>query len=260
MKIHSHTIAVRIDKQKQEERRTWIGKLMMDPRYIFMRFNLQYGEIIQKGSALEMPEIEVGDIALFHHVVEEDSYNLVETKDNGDEIRLVRPIPHHLDDGLSSQLYGVIKPNGKIIPFDTLVFLKNELTPLEPTIEAENLMLTGEDGDSAERIAERQDEATRHRKSLETTIGHLPNLSKREEVLTEINKIYLQQDSMAMINNRMTRSLATIAHASPKCMAEGLNTGDQIMIEKELLYGINIMGLSFFILRSRFIDGVLSKS
>lgn len=260
MKPHNSTIAVKIDKAKQNDRRQKIGSLMLDPRYIFMRYNLQYGEIVMVGEEVKktLPEIEVGDIALFHHGVEENSLSLIDELPNGDEICIVLPIPHVIDHTMANQLYGTIKPDGTIIPFDSYVFIGNEFESMEDKVESSVLSLTNIDSDSHEAIIERQDEATRYRKSLEMSFKGSESISQKEEILTEMNKIYQQQDLMVQVSNKSRRVYANVLHSSEKSKSLGILSESKVIVEKEMLYPLNIMGLSFYLIKNQYLDGVIN--
>src|ERR1035437_8362497 len=63
---------VKIEIEKQKERKEKIGSLYIHASYTFMRRNMQQGEIVAIGSivATQFPQAKVGDTLIFHHFVE----------------------------------------------------------------------------------------------------------------------------------------------------------------------------------------------
>jgi hypothetical protein len=63
---------IRINKEVQNNRKEKIGSLYVPPDYVFMKRNMQCGEILAIGTAAHeyFPEAKVGDILICHHLVE----------------------------------------------------------------------------------------------------------------------------------------------------------------------------------------------
>jgi hypothetical protein len=261
MRTHNATIAVRIDKQKQNEKRENTGGFLLDPRFIAMKRNLQYGTVVEIGDqvAKHSPEIQVGDIACFHHYVEDNKYTLLETLDNGDEIRIAYPVPHDVDHSHSSQLYAIVKPTGEVIPYDSYVFLNNVFEPLEKQTDYNGFMVSETDSLDTELVLKQQNDATGYRKSLEMTFKNSKNLAQREAIYAELNSIVAQQDELAETANKIRRVIGKVVKVGNKSNAMGINAGSKVVVDKEILYPINIMGQSYLIVRNIFIDGIVRE-
>lgn len=71
-KIHKDYFMVRLLKAEQQQKRERIGALFLPPSQVFMKQNLQRGEIVRIGerAARMLPEAQEGDTLYFHHCIE----------------------------------------------------------------------------------------------------------------------------------------------------------------------------------------------
>ena len=185
-------LIVKIDKKKQSLKKEKIGNIFIPQAYTFMLYYLQYGEIINVGSHISKHyNIKPGDVALFHHTVEHNPMSLAYTDDSGDEYRAVNATPHELDKTMSSQLYGIIsKETSEIIPFDTFLFINNEIEPVKKERGINGIILPDVIDDTY--YVSLQDGYVGRRKGLEMTMINSDDMALREDIDREISNITRQ--------------------------------------------------------------------
>lgn len=131
-----HYFIVKIDKEKQNERREKIGRFYTHFNEIQMQRNMQNGEIIAIGeiAGSKFKDAKIGDILIFHHFVEgsdRDTSSLIFSDDTFNYYN-VTACEYN---GRRNETYGVAS-NGKIIPHPDFIFI--ETAPKEVKLEDED--------------------------------------------------------------------------------------------------------------------------
>jgi hypothetical protein len=129
LKPYKPYFLIKVPKQTQSERRQKIGSLFIPPNFVWMRRNLQMGEIvgIGEGAAKYFPEAQIGHIAIVHHFIEGQAYNnestnyLVDT----DDTHNYYVVTAYDYEGRRNETYGVWDGT-TIIPNKDFVFLEVE--------------------------------------------------------------------------------------------------------------------------------------
>lgn len=121
-------VIIRLDREKQKQRREKIGRIIMPPTAVHMNHNLQQGEILLIGDVIKelLPEIEEGDRLIFHHSVEgywvparEKSITIVTNDWRVYDNEYIDP---HIYYAVRKDfIYGHIKPDGTIIVHPEMV-------------------------------------------------------------------------------------------------------------------------------------------
>lgn len=252
---NKHGLIVKFDKKKQQERKEKKGNIYLPPQFLYMEFYLQHGEITAIGSVIaeEFPFIEIGDTVLVHHIVEHNDLLCVHTDKDGNEYRAVRATPHKIDYDMSSQVYAVIKKGtGELRPFDTFLFIdNNSLKPLEKEITSSLIHIPDYRNDDA-YFARVQEDYTAHRKSLEKTIMSPHDIRLKEGVAKQIDNMERQQNKLAELASAPKKVNATVMYSNEDIT--GIAPGETIMVDRDTLYPLSIADVSYFIIRSEFVE------
>lgn len=252
---NKHGLIVRFDKKKQREKKEKKGNIFLPPQFLYMEYYLQYGEITAIGSVIAetFPFIEVGDTALVHHIVEYNDLMCVHTDEEGNEYRSVNATPHKLDHDMCSQVYAIIKKEtGELMPFDTFLFIDNSsLKPLQKEITSSLIYIPDYRNDEA-YYARVQEDYTAHRKSLEKTIMSPHDIRLKEGVAKQMDNIELQQSKLAELSSAPKKVNATVMYSNEDIT--GIAPGETIMVDRDTLYPLSIGDVSYFIIRSEFVE------
>lgn len=252
---NKHGLIVKFDKKKQRERKEKKGNIYLPPQFLYMEYYLQYGEVITIGSVVAeyFPFIQPGDTVLVHHIVEHNDLLCVHTDDDGNEYRAVNATPHKLDRDMCSQVYAVIKKDtGELIPFDTFLFIdNNSLKPLQKEITSDLIYIPDYRNDEA-YLARVQQDYTAHRKSLEKTIMSPHDIRLKEGVAKQIDNMERQQNKLAELASAPKKVNATVMYSNEDIT--GIAQGETIMVDKDTLYPLSIGDVSYFIIRSEFVE------
>jgi co-chaperonin GroES (HSP10) len=136
MRASKNVVIVKIHKELQELKRSKKGVFFIPRSFNQFRNNLQYGDVISVGSGVfdNCPEVEVGGIAIFSHIVEgnEVSANsdvegdpgcFLDLDVDGNELRYI--VSTRETGGL---LFGVIPRDGNVIyPAANVLFLSTDV-------------------------------------------------------------------------------------------------------------------------------------
>lgn len=252
---NKYSIIVRFDKEKQRLKKEKKGNLYLPPQYLYMQYNLQHGEIAAIGALVHeyFPWIKEGDIALVHHIVEHNPIMLVD-EDERYEYRVVNATPHDLDHSMSSQVFGIIdNTDYSLRPFDTYLFIDNDLKPIKKEITSSLIYSPGIENDE-EYYNSVQADMTARRKSLEGTLINMPvsQMNIREDIDRELANIQRQQEQLAMIASAGQTVNARVLFANEQ--QSGIKPGELIMTGKDMLYPLTIGDISYLIIRSQFVE------
>lgn len=270
MRVAPHYILVRIDKNAQRERREKLESgIYLSALYIFMQRNLQYGEVLQIGSvaAKNFPEAQVGDIALFHHMVEDedaDGERLVSWSAE-EELRTLKG-------NEDFDIFGFIKPDGTLIAVNQHIFLEETTRRFHTpkTAEKPSSLIFGYVGANGEvvetgapAIVEDEDEVAALQKELDALTFECEKLKQTaksrqsESSARDINMVleakYRERKEITMKINKTNLHVGKVIAISKSAMEE-MDTvpGDEVIVEKPFLYPLEIMGKKYYKIETQY--------
>lgn len=209
-KVAPYRIIVKIDKEAQEKKRTKTdGGLLLSPKFIAMKRNLQYGEVSEIGPEAQKhyPGLNVGDIAILHHGIEEDPIRVIR-KERGKNLRLNYEyrIIDCWEEG-SRQIFGVVKRHSKIkddfriTPFGDHVFLSDKFEVFAKKPEGSQSSIFT---------------------SLNVDISHVTDLNEMENLIDRKRKDFMQKYNMEM--GRIQSALKSVNLRADKDKYDTLET------------------------------------
>lgn len=121
-----HYFIVKINAEKQKERKEKIGSLYLHASHTFMQRNMQQGIIVAIGSiaAKQFPQARINDTLIMHHFVEgseRDGGNFI-LEENGENYYFVTACEYK---GHRCEAYSIFREN-KIIPHPDFIFIEEE--------------------------------------------------------------------------------------------------------------------------------------
>ncbi len=267
MQIGKDYILVNIDKELQRTKKERLPSgIYISPDYAFMMYNLQYGEILQIGKNAQniYPEAEPGDVALFHHGVEDNDSNLLYeekqmfVKTHGvTEFRVMNE--HRCISSEGSQLYGVIKPNGELIPAAEYVFVDPVVTILKRRYPSDLIGIVDDEvWDDHELIKYKIDELKGNIEMMKESYSTVKSIRSGKDVdrLDEIShqiEFYMKQQ--AQLTHELHKeklALATVTFINPRTSEDlaGTLPGDKIIVSQNILYALQVEGQRFLLLNT----------
>lgn len=249
-----NSLIVCFDKKKQQQKKEKKGSIYLPQQFLYMEYYLQYGTVHSIGCdvLLNTPEIEIGDTVLVHHIVEDNPLFLVHS-DSDFEYRTVNAICHKNDHSFSSQVYGIIKKDtNEIVPFDTFLFIETkDISPLTKQITSDLIIIPDYQNDEA-FLQKMQEEHKLHMKTLEKSRTSLKSLNYLEDVETQINNLQMQHLKLTELISGPKLVNAKISYSNVG--RTDVAKGETVMVEKDILYPLNIADMSWFLIRSEFVD------
>lgn len=262
MRPNKQFMLVRIDKQQQAVlREKTKGGIFIPEKYLYMKYNLQYGEIISIGEKVHriFPEAQPGDMAIFHHFVESQPHLMVSRENNGDELRLVRVDP----DVITFQLFGIITKAGELIPFQDYIFLDPEVKTIKKkglTLDSSGLIVGESMWDDDDFLLREIARLNTEIKWIAETFDGLDSVldwKKVDEIEKDIKGKKEQIQQMTAYMNRFVLGKATVLHVHPKTEKENrIKPGFKHVVAKKELYPIYFAGNEFKIANKNMILGI----
>lgn len=248
LRVMPNLVLVKINGEKQKDKREKIGDIYLAPNYLDMKYNLQCGEIINFGKNVKklFPEIAVGDIGIFHHSVEDGDSQLIDTDEEGNEYRMLRMEP----DMQWLQLYGIVKA-GKIIPYKQFIFLSKELAPLSTL--SSSLELTDIPPST---LRHKLDELKAFQESLAHTFNNIPahEYKRREEIETQLQAYERERARITRLLNAVLLKIAIPLHVNETTTIEdGIHENRKCVVDQHLLVPLETEYGNFFIAEREYI-------
>lgn len=271
MVTHSieNRLIIKIDKKLQAQKREKVGSFYVPEHMMDYTNNLQFGTVVSFGYNVKknIPEIEIGDVAIIDHSVEfkvestnkrddsgsanEEDKALVYIDENGDEIRHLLVGDDHV-----SKLFGIYK-DGKIIPAKNMIFCSieakisdfqlkngiyiNSVESKQPIIDA--LEVASHAKTEFSNVRAKIPRTELHGQYFEDLEGHISRIEKEMEELTaRLNKVELAEVTVLFSNARDNH---------------GINKGDVVLLDEKFVYPIDLFGSRFIIIRNS--DWVVAK-
>lgn len=261
---------VRIDKKAQDQKRSKLGSLYIPENFQDMVYNLQYGEVLDIGdrAAKKFPEVEIGDILIFHHHVEYkprtdgdatySDHHLVEVLPNLDELRTV---------DIAHEVFGVLKSDTQtIIPYSKLVFCHEEFQPASFQMNAAGIYIVEEWSTSVEGYTEQLDELQLQVQTLRSTAQFKINIEENYKEIEVVNKLISELNKeRARISKKMNEEKymeLTLLYINKETSREwgiDMQPGDKIFAHSFALYPLDIDGVHFTLVNTDFIALIKNK-
>jgi hypothetical protein len=208
-------IIVKIDKAARDQKKQITEFLIIPSQFEYMRYNLQFGEIVSIGHDCDRAELKVGDYALFHHRIESEDRCLLHKFENGDQLRWVNTITYDN----SVQYFGTVSKDLKTItPAREYVFCKE--IPEEVIAAAEGY------------------------ESIDIP-GQQPVRAKKQGLLYVPAAVLTKEIEESPFKNVIIEIVPDAEHE--------LNKGETITIEAFAAYPLNIMGVDYELVMRNFI-------
>lgn len=245
---------IKINKNIQKDRKEKIGSLYVHPDYVFMKRNMQCGEIVAIGTKAHeyFPQAKVGDVLICHHFVEasEKSY-LIDSDDNFNYYMVQgMELP-----GERNTTYAVW--NGtEIIPNKDYIFLESEQVTTDlPDLEVQS-NLSGEGSWKVttpmtvsagglfipKKVKKSREELTSIMQQNLTRIKQLSNSQSRmnREVIAEIKRLEVDNLILSKEINRKEYEPYKVSFINPDIQDEICDiTGDRVD-KGSTIYFLNI--------------------
>lgn len=127
LKALPHYFIIKIEIEKQKQRKEKIGSLFVHASHTFMQRNVQSGQIVSIGeiAAKQFPQAKIGDELIVHHFCENEDHLVF-----SDEIYNYYIITASNYNGKRNETYGAFS-NGNIIPHPEFVFIEPEIKEKE---------------------------------------------------------------------------------------------------------------------------------
>jgi co-chaperonin GroES (HSP10) len=264
MKVTKPYIFIRIDKKAQKEKRDRISALILgSPQYAFMTRNLQYGTVLQIGELAQKnyPEAQVGDTILFQHTIEGDMETgcdrLIDRETDGNEI-LYLDGSNKLD---NYEIYGIVKPDGTLIPAQKYVFLKTVIREIKAR-PFSSLIFTDEEFElDDDRVRVKLEELTEECEKLKETLKSLGHPGDRASLIRDLDSKYAERDRMTKYLNDPRLAEATVFAINSRTSKEcAVKETDTIVTFQSYLYPLEVMGSRFLLAEKEDVLAVVNSN
>lgn len=248
MIIGKHYMMVKIDKAAQKEKQEKINGIYIPPAYAYMKYNLQHGEIIQIGDKVKelFPYAEIGDTAFFHHTIESNYNFLLDTLPNNDEYRAVNAYDS------TDVLFAIGKKDTEeLIPNPDWVFINTDIKRIRRKVSSTFSAVNSDYFEEEETMQLKIKELTNQQQSLAITLQTTSSPFQFEEVEKSIVKINEEKAELTRLINQPKLYEAHILYVNQETTKEhGIIANNSIVIDKDELYPLNIMGHNFYLIRT----------
>lgn len=235
---------IRVPKDQQRERREKIGRIMLPPNFVWMKRNMQCGEVVAIGqdAATSFPEATIGKMLIVHHIAEgqatgstKNSSEYFIDKDDDNNYYLVTGCEFN---GRRNETYA-IWDGDKIIPHRDFIFVEIEKEPENDvpmqfnldcgvTITPNMAFTTTQSGlviPKTKRMSrEKMTEIMQSNKLRIEQLSGNPSRMTRE-VIEEIQRLEYQSNMISKEINKKRYEPFTVAFCNPEFEA---NAGDVI--------------------------------
>lgn len=251
MQVTKPYIFIRIDKKAQKEKRERISALILgSPQYAFMARNLQYGTVLQIGELAQKnyPDAQIGDTILFQHTIEGDietgCERIIDREPDGNEV-LYLDGSNALD---NYEIYGVVKPDGTLIPAQKYVFLKTVIREIKAR-PFSSLIFQNEDFElSDDQVRIKLEELTEECEKLKETLKSINHKDDRASLIKDLDYKYGERDRMTKYLNDPRLAEATVFAINSLTSREyEVKEEDRIVTFQSYLYPLEVMGSRFLL-------------
>ena len=228
---------------------------LLAPKFIDMKYNLQYGTILEIGSAAQRayPGAKCGDTLVFKHIVEAQKWRTLQ-KNQQEE--------HNLVDAMSgNEVYAIVTTTGEWIVNKNYVFLDSEYTLIKnkefsSLLSMENAEIFLEEGYVMDKIERLKTEQLQLKESIEC-LRDSYELERQATVLEGL-KNEMAQLARFMHSTKYCSARVAIVHPDTTAIT-GITEGSNIFIDHRVLYELNLEGLGrkFRLAYTKMVEGIL---
>lgn len=229
-----HHAIVLIDKVAQVDLQSKTGTMILPHKFLFMQYNLQYGPVISIGSDAheDFPDMEIGDIAVFHHSVESIGTHLLDTgiEDNTEvEYRSVRVTA----DEVENQVYAILKQDGRFIAHPHWIFLAPDIKSARIPFPVPEGVTAGDASiyQDEKFLVRAMDELRVQTDIMERTLDLSKDLAKRIEIRNQTNELRKHRDKISAFINSEKMITGTVLHVHPSVSESiGIQPGNNALV------------------------------
>lgn len=257
-------LIVKIDKNLLKQKREKIGNFYVPEHLMDFTNNLQFAQVESFGYGVKkiMPDIEVGDIAIFDHAVEHQVVGADRKATDEDKFLIgtegdfeYRVVNVHKDQ--SSKLFGIFK-NEVIIPSPGMVFCSSKAKITGYQLNSAGLYICSEKAkepikDALEVAKHGRSEYFRALKGIKT---NAETYKLKEEIIGYIREFDNQMNRLTAQLNAIELAELTVLFTNPKDTLE-IERGDTVLLDEKMVYPIELFGSRFLIIRNH--DWIVAK-
>lgn len=261
MRVGKQFFLVQVNKAARlaKQDKTDFG-LYLSPKYIDMRYNMQFGTIMDIGAHAQdnYPGAATGDILVFKHIVESQKWRLINRVPNeetgiDDEHLLV-------DITSGTEVYGVLKPTGEWLINKNYVFLNKDFKLIKNS--------------EFSSFLERPDpeiflDDSYVMQQIETLKNDLENMKESAESADDPDAFESRYAAMQSMADEQAK-LGKFMHSKKFCKAQVAFVNDEvkqetgivpacyIIVDHKLLYDLPLqgLGLHFKVAHTKFINAI----
>lgn len=234
LKALPHYFIIKINIQKQRERKEKIGSLYTHFNHVFMERNLQSGQVVSIGEIANkiFPQVEIGNELIVHHFVEQ---NIIYS-DNFYNFYTVTASEFN---GRRNETYGVYR-SGEIIPHPEFIFIEPEIKEQEISTDKFIEQKTKQVGslilfENWEESREEKEEKTKI--LMEEVKQQSKGVALKDDIKIALNEKQNEAAKITASLNRKQYIPLRIAFANPSFTAKEkvycLNIASQLHLEYE---------------------------
>lgn len=266
--VRQHII-VGIDKIAQATLQEKSGTLYIPPKFKFMLYNLQYGTILSIGpdAAKYFPDMQEGDMAIFHHCIESnDSYLLGDWEGKNDAGNTVheeyRSVPVEEKD-IDNMVYAIMKPTGQIIAHPDWIFLSPNIAPARKAIISDTMENVEPSMYHDEKYLIRQMDLLKMEiEAQEMSLNSSKDIGKRWKIRDHTNELRRRRQEMSSFINSEKMVRATVLFANEGvCTKHDFKQGSEVVVtHADGLIPLSIDGQIYCLAMEQFTVGVLEQN
>lgn len=266
MKVLPRFILIKIDKAKQKTLQEKVGNIYISPKYLYMKFNLQYGEVMQIGerAAKVFPDMKVGNTAIFRHTIESDDWRLMHKEFNPkypgdysmrDEYRIVDTSSIN-----GREILGYINSYGTWIANDLYIYVNADVKPVETQYFTSLLLSTDGAWKDDQAIMAKIEEMKLDQQNIKDSIVNIRDPYKLEDTYKYIGRIAQDMERLTKLIHAKKVCKGTVEIVGSQTSRElGIKPGSTIFIDDyALMYSLNIMDKKYMLIENEYVFGVLN--
>lgn len=255
MRTIGFNVIIKINKQQQWEHRNKIGSLYIPSDLMAFNRNLQFAEIVAFGKdAVKVnPEIGIGKIAIYHHMVEDTADTKSQTRerfleeDDTYEYRYLISSKNHIE----NELFAVYS--------DDLLYVSEGILLCSPDVKKSGLHKISDnlwdiDDDVKTKLQDEELEVLQHaKKELSAGIRSVPlndeTQALHEQTTQQLNEISRKISDIQKKKNRVIFSELTVMYST----YDEYPPGAIICVDSPKLYPLIFDGITFALVRSPYL-------
>lgn len=260
-------ILTRIDKQKQLAHQEKIGSIYISSKFLYMKYNLQYGDVVQIGkkAAAQFPALEVGDKVLFRHTIESEDWRLLYKEPSAafpndffrqDEYRVIDGIANN-----GREVLGWIKPDGTWVANDRYIYVSTDVkrmnTPLSTSLFIDDNDNSWKDTDV---LMKKLEQMQLDQENIKEKLKNIRDPYELENTYKYLERVAMDMERTTKMIHAKKVCVATIELVGPEVSRRlEVKAGTSIVVEDyQLMYPLNILGRNYLLIEEEYVFGVLN--